>query len=243
MTEARLEADTFMVSKGLRPVSEVTINGHMTSNSELRAKVEELEVDLGHRDEQIKELREERRRAVDLVDEMRDNIEDSNSLIDSWIEAFGLELGADGTYSWPKHRVEDQYSDLLEKHYQLIRKFNKFIGDYNRTVAPRNFGRPLEASEVQIKKVRQLRKAKDSLRAIAAETGLGLRTVRTIVDKDAGTGRIGKRTNLLRKREVDRLRAAEHRSRKKIRGQLSKRITETRKRGEALIKAAKGLDD
>ncbi len=223
-------------------MSKVAIYGHMTSMNELRGRVEELEVDLGHRDEQIKELREERRRAVDLVDEMRDNIEDSNALIDSWIEAFDLELG-DGGYSWNRHRLVDQYSDLLEKHNKLVREWNKFIRDYNRTVAPRNFGRPLEASEVQIKKVCQLRKAGNSLRAIATETSLGLRTVRTIVDKDAGTGRIGKRTNLLRKREIDRLRAAEYRSQKRIRDRLPKRITETRKRGDELIKAAKGLDD
>ncbi len=210
--------------------------------NELRARIEELEVDLGHRDEQIKELRDERRRAVDLVDEMRDSIEDSNTLIDSWIEAFDLEL-RDGGYSWNRHRLVDQYSDLLEKHNKLVREWNKFIGDYNRTVAPRNFGRPLEASEAQIKKVCQLHKAENSLRAIATKTSLGLRTVRTIVDKDAGTGRIGKRTNLLRKREIDRLRAAEHRSHKRIRDGLPKRITETRKRGEELIKAAKGLDD
>ena len=224
-------------------MSEVAINGHMTSMNELRARVEELEVDLRHRDEQIKELREERRRAVDLVDEMRDNIEDSNSLIDSWIDAFGLELGEDRTYTWPRHRLVDQYSDLLEKYNKLVRKWNKFIGDYNRTVAPRGLGRPLEASDAQVKEVRKLRKAENSLRAIAAQTGLGLRTVRTIIDKDAGIGRIGKRTNLLRKREIDRLRAAEYRSRKRIRDQLPKRITETRKRGDELIKAAKGLDD
>ena len=71
----------------------------------------------------------------------------------------------------------------------------------------------------------------------------GLRTVRTIVDKDAGAGRIGKQTNLLRKREIDRLRAAEYRFKKRIRDRLPKRITGTRKRGEELIKAAKGLDD
>ncbi len=103
--------------------------------------------------------------------------------------------------------------------------------------------RPLQASQAQIKEVHKLRKAGASLRAIAAQTGLGLRTVRTIVDTDAGTGRTANRTNLLRKREFDRLRAAEYRSRKRVRDGLPKRITETRKRGEELIKAAKGLDD
>ncbi len=82
---------------------------------------------------------------------------------------------------------------------------------------------------------------KTSLRTIAEQTGLGLRTVRTIIDKTVGTDRTGKRTNLLRKREIDRLRAAEYRVRKRARDLLPKRIAETRKRGEALVKAAKGL--
>ena len=215
----------------------------MTSKDELKGRIEELEADLRYRDDQIKELRQERNTAVDLVDEMREQIEAGNAVIDAWIEGFDLELGDDGTYSWNKHRLVDQHHSLQEKYNKLVRQWNKFVGDYNRTVAPRNFGRPLEASEAQIKKVRQLRKAGKSLRTIAAETGLGLRTVRTIIEKDAGTGRIGKRTNLLRKREIDRLRAAEYRFKKRIRERLPKRITETWKRGDALIKAAKGLDD
>ncbi len=99
----------------------------------------------------------------------------------------------------------------------------------------------LQASDAQIKEVRKLRKTKTSLRAIAEQTGLGFGTVRTIVGQDAGTDRTSKRTNLLRKREIDRQRAADYRVRKRARDLLPKRITETRKRGVALIKAAKGL--
>ncbi len=211
--------------------------------NELRGRIEELELDLGHRDEQIKELREERGRAVDLVDQMRENVEDANELIESWIEAFDMKLDEDGLWHFDQDKIMDGYEKLNENHNKLIRQWNRFVADYNSTVAPRGLGRPLEASEAQVKEVRKLRKTRASLRTIAEQTGLGLRTVRTIVDKDAGTGRIGKRTNLLRKREIDRLRAAEYRSRKRIRDQLPKRITETRKRGEELIKAAKGLDD
>ena len=72
-------------------MSKVVTYGHMTSINELKARIEELEVDLRYRDEQIKELREERGRAVDLVAEMREHVEDSNSLIDSWIEVFRME--------------------------------------------------------------------------------------------------------------------------------------------------------
>jgi len=80
-----------------------------------------------------------------------------------------------------------------------------------------------------------------SLRGIAEKTGHGLRTVRTIVDKGAGTGRASKRTNLLRKRVFDKMRATQHRARMRARDQLPKRIAETEKLGAELIKAAKGL--
>ena len=68
-----------------------------------------------------------------------------------------------------------------------------------------------------------------------------LGAVRTIVGQDAGTDRTSKRTNLPRKREIDRQRAADYRVRKRARDLLPKRITEIQRRGEDMIKAAKGL--
>ncbi|HUE72754.1 MAG TPA: hypothetical protein VMP01_17845 [Pirellulaceae bacterium] len=65
-------------------------------------------------------------------------------------------------------------------------------------------------------------------------TGLGERIVRSIL---AGSNR----TSELRKREFDRLRAADYRARKKARDGLPERITEMRKQGDELVKAAKGL--
>jgi hypothetical protein len=213
----------------------------MTSIDKLKARIEELEVDLRYRDDQIKELRQDNSRASDLVAEMREHVEDGNALIESWIESFGMQLNEDGKYSFGRELLLDQHSKLLETHSKLLRQWNKFVGDYNRTVAPRGLGRPLLASDAQAKEVRKLRKAGISLRGIAEQTGLGLRTVRTILGKDAGTDRTSRRTNLLRKREIDRQRAAEYRVRKRARDSLPKRISETQKRGEDLIKAAKGL--
>jgi len=215
----------------------------MTNTDKLKAQVEELEADLRHRDDQIKELRQEHSQAVDLVDEMREHVEGANELVESWIEAFGMELDESGMYDFGRDLLVDQHSKLIEKHNKLLREWNKFVGEYNSTVAPRDLGRPLQASEAQIKEVRKQRKRGASLRAIAAQTGLGLSTVRTIIGKDAGTDRTGKRANLLRKREINRLRAAEYRAQKRTREQLPKRITETQKRGEELVKAAKGLGD
>ena len=212
----------------------------MTSNNELQGRIEELEADLRYRDDQIKDLRRENSRAFDLVDKMRGHAEDGNALLDSWKEAFSMELKDDGWHFQPD-KVAEAYGVLFEENEKMVRDFNRLVGKYNRIAVPRGLGRPLQASGAQIKEVRKLRKAGTSLRAIAEQTGLGLRTVRTIIGRDAGADRTVKHTNLLRKREIDRLRAAEYRVRKRTRDQLPKRIAEIQKRGEALVKAAKGL--
>jgi hypothetical protein len=51
-------------------------------------------------------------------------------------------------------------------------------------------GRPLAAGEGQIATVLQLRASGTSLRDIVEETGLGLSTVRTIIDKKRDAGRV-----------------------------------------------------
>lgn len=54
-------------------------------------------------------------------------------------------------------------------------------------------GRPLGASEYQAATVMALHADGHSLRAIAAETGMGVRTVRTVVEKAKGTDRTTRR--------------------------------------------------
>jgi hypothetical protein len=105
-------------------------------------------------------------------------------------------------------------------------------------VAPRYRGRPLGASAAQRADVLKRHKAGQSLRVIARATRLLFGTVRTIVkhgDREA------QRINELRRREVDRVRAARYRARKKARDQLPAQIAELQRAGEALIKEAKGL--
>jgi hypothetical protein len=80
------------------------------------------------------------------------------------------------------------------------------------------------------------------LRDIAAQTGLGLRTIRTIIGRQNGSDRTSKRTNALRKRELDRQRMISWRARKRSRDALPRRITESLKKGEVLLKATKGID-
>jgi hypothetical protein len=85
------------------------------------------------------------------------------------------------------------------------------------------------------------RKAGLSLRGIAAATGLTFSTVRTICDKDRGTDSASKRTNLLRRREFNRMRAAAFRARKKARDALPGKLDEWQKDAAKLLKEAKGL--
>ena len=206
-------------------------------------RIAELEATLKLRNEQLKEAREERTEALLLVDAMREQIKDSGELIDGWIETFDMSQNEAGKWIFDPNqdKLWEAYSDLLDRHQKLLRDWNKFVGKYNATVTARDLGRPLAASDAQVKDVLKRRKDGASLRAIASATSLSLRTVRTIVDNDQGTGRTSKRTNELRRREFDRLRAAAYRARKKARDQLPKKITETRDSGAALVKAAKGL--
>lgn len=213
------------------------------TEDELEARVEQLEADLKERDGKLKDLRTELREAMDLVDQMREQVQDGNEVIERWIEAFEMEVDESGAYRWRPwlDRLCDAHDRLRDENAKLIRDWNRFVGEYNAAIAPRTLGRPLAASETQIAKVRLLKKSGASLRKITSQTGLGLRTVRTIIEKDSGTDRTSKRTNEVRRRELDRLRAAEWRARKRSIDDLPKKISETVKRGGELVKAAKGL--
>src|SRR5262245_10896224 len=73
-----------------------------------------------------------------------------------------------------------------DAHNDLVDRYNECVRDWNRHVVKQNVGRPLAASEAQCVQVLKLHKAGQSLRAIAEETSLGLRTVRTIVEQKRG---------------------------------------------------------
>jgi hypothetical protein len=83
------------------------------------------------------------------------------------------------------------------------------------------------------------RKAGQPLRGIADDTGLSLRTVRTITEKAEGVDRAT--TARLQRIAPDRLAEAKERSRKRSREALPRRIAETRQQGADLLKTAEGL--
>ena len=100
-------------------------------------------------------------------------VQDSNALIDSWIDAFGMTENDKGEWGFANNLIQERdESDAL--YYALRRDWNKFVTEYNAVVAPRlrNFGRPLAASETQRQDVLDRHKAGESLRSIAEETGL-----------------------------------------------------------------------
>jgi hypothetical protein len=86
-------------------------------------------------------------------------------------------------------------------------------------VAPKNIGRPLEVSEAQCLEVQRLRKTGASLRRRRSDRA-GLRTIRTIIGRQNGSDCTSKRTNALRKRELDRQRMISWRARKRTRDTL-----------------------
>jgi hypothetical protein len=125
-------------------------------------------------------------------------------------------------------------------HAALVRKWNAAVDDFNSAVRqPRNVGRPLAASDAQCATVLKLRKTGTSLRDIAAETSLGLWTVRTIIDKRAGTDRTSRK--YFERITPDRKEVAAWQARKRTRDSLPKRINATLKEGRDLVREARGL--
>jgi hypothetical protein len=187
----------------------------------------------------IKELRRELSEAEELVSDMREQVEDADRLIDSWIEAFDMVQNDDG--KWVYNEWVNVCVAARDKYLDLRKEWNRFVPQYNAVVAPRlrNFGRPLGIDEDQRKLVLKLRDAGKSLRAIAEELEVGVRTVRTVIDQRDGVDR----TTLkhLERIDPDRKEEALWRAHGRVRKALPKRITETLERGRELVKAAKRL--
>ena len=201
-------------------------------------RIQELEELLRRRDERITELLQERDRERETVAKLRDFFDDRNGLIDQWIEAFNMVPNENGDWSLSEyHRDCDE---IVEKYLKLQRDWNRFVKEYNAIVAPtkRNFGRPLAASPAQKEDVLKRRGAGQSLQFIADETGLGLQTVRTIIDKKNGVDRATMAQ--LKKIETNKITEAHQRAGRKLRDALPGRINKTLKHAAELRKELKG---
>jgi hypothetical protein len=202
-------------------------------------RIAELEDALKEKERRLQELKADLDKANDLIERQREHVQDSSDLIDSWIEAFDMHLNAEGVWEWRASFVEGH--EWFGKYVALAKQWNQIVPEYNAVVAPRrrNVGRPLAASDAQRQTVLKLRKAGQSLRAIAEETSLGLNTVRTIVDQRDQRDR----TTIKHMERIRRDMGEERTwlSRKRTRDGLPRRINALRQQRAELQKEAKGL--
>jgi hypothetical protein len=204
----------------------------------LKQRIAELEDDVKQRNGRIRELTKERDEERELVEQMREHVEDADAVIEQWKEGFDMVLDDNGEWTIPD-TVESSLYEINAAYRELLNKWNRLVPDYNAVVAPRlrNVGRPIAASETQQAAVLKLRKAGRSLRGIVDETSLGFATVRTIVEKGDGVDRATMRR--LHRIAPDKFLEAALRRRKRSRDALPQRIGQTLKRGAELLKEAK----
>src|SRR4051812_38715299 len=138
--------------------------------------------ELRQRDRLIAELRSEADRDTDLIRRLGEHAEDYDNTLESWRETFDMVPTDSGGWTWEP--FWDEWTKLIEKHDALVKQWNRAVPILNGST--QEVGRPLAASKAQVNEVLFLRQTGSSLRAIADETGLSLRTVRTIVGRKAG---------------------------------------------------------
>ncbi len=201
----------------------------ITDIGEVRANLVEAE-------RRIADLKLERDEALDLVQRMKEHVEDATATIDQWKEAFDMQLSNDGIWEW---KIDDVIDAMHGKYSALLKEWNRFVPQYNAAVAPKQIGRPLDASPAQCARVLKLKKAGKSFRVIAEETSLSLQTVRTIVGRQTRTDRTS--INRLQKLDPENAAVSAFKARKRVRDALPKRISKTLDQGAALVKEAKGL--
>ena len=100
MMSVMMSVRSSSVANVLEGVLKGPIYPYMDKTDELKAEVERLH-DLvralrKEMDRQVRELREEKDRALELVDQMREQIEAADALIQSWIEVFEKEQDDSG---------------------------------------------------------------------------------------------------------------------------------------------------
>jgi hypothetical protein len=204
-----------------------------------KERISELEDQLKERDRMIKELRADLVKAETIIEDQREAITEHGDILDSWIQSFEMVQNEDG--KWSLSALHEHVEDYHDRYVALLRKWNAAAADFNDMYRhKRSIGRPLAATDEQCNQVRALHH-KDglSLREIAEETGLGLRTVRTIVDQNYRRDRTTKKH--VERIKLDRKEERSWQARRRMRDKLPGRIDALQKKSRELAKAAKGL--
>jgi hypothetical protein len=200
--------------------------------------VTKLQADLAECDRRIAELKHELEQERDLTYRLAEQVRDSNDTLDNWIQAFDMVQNEEGVWVWSNSFVEGH--EWLHKYVELQREWNKYVALFNAKLEyGRNVGRPLGASEAQQQQVLKLHKVGHSLREIAEEMSLGLRTVRTVIAKGNGIDRTT--IKHLERIDPERAKVKAWEAKRQTRTRLPKRIHELRKAGDELLKEAKDL--
>jgi hypothetical protein len=172
-----------------------------------------------------------------LIQRLQERDEDYSQCIESWCEAFGMEM-TEGGWTWQP--FWDEHNKLIDNYNDLVRNWNKCLPLINRQ--PRNVGRPIAASEAQIREVLQRHRAGESLRNIAEEMTLGLQTVRTVIGQKAGSDRTTRHHRQRFERiDIDQQQRRKWKRQRETGNRLPRRVNAFLKEGQALVKEAKGL--
>ena len=129
-------------------------------------RIAELEAIIKQRDARISELTADVHSSWSAVSRANENSHEWAELLDSVRDAYARD-----DEFWVRHEA------LCDERDELIKKWNKFVPEYNRAVAVkrRDLGRPLAASRAQRSDLLKRRKAGELLRSIADETYLGFK--------------------------------------------------------------------
>ena len=171
----------------------------MSADEDKDKRIAELEDAVKIRDRRIEELRSEVDEQRELIRALEESTDDYTNSIESWCEAFGMEMTEDGAWTWKPFITEMIAKEIelnaLKRDYNaLVAQHNDLVNTWNiKHMGGRNVGRPLEASDAQCETVLKLRERGASLNDIAAETSLGVRTIRTILDKKNGADRTSRK--------------------------------------------------
>ena len=100
----------------------------------LKRQIGKLEDRLKATERRVAEIKAERDEATELVERMREHVQDATSMIEQWCQAFDMQLDDDGkwTYAaWVSEREAD-----WQNYLALVEKWNRFVPDYNRRLRP-----------------------------------------------------------------------------------------------------------
>jgi septation ring formation regulator EzrA len=151
-----------------------------------KATIGDLEDDVKRLTKRLDDIRCEHDETVALVSIQCETLALQEEALQNWRDQIDVFFWVEAIKDAEASRKEN--ADRYEARW---RSGTRLSPEYNEVVAQkkRNFGRPPAASNAQAARVLDLHKADQSLRSIAEDINIGVRSVRTIIDKKDGVDR------------------------------------------------------